>query len=342
MKSQVLILYTGGTIGMVHTDQGLAPASGLQERIEMAMGASLPDLPSFEVLELSPLIDSANITPSSWTKLVTTLATHWQDYDGFIILHGTDTMAYTTSALSFMLGACDKNVLVTGSQIPLGMNRSDATSNLQAALSLACSHPITDVSLVFDGKLMRGNRVQKVSSGRFKAFATPNDELLGEIAIDMQLHSERMLDKPQEANPQPLSERALTFKEGAVAVLTLHPSQPISMYRSLLDDENCQAIVLMTYGAGNVPDQNSAFLDFLSETLLRKKVVVNLTQCLHGGVSQGAYAAGSILSTMKVLSGYDMTLEAAFCKLHFLLAQGNDYQAILEKWDTNLCNEFTV
>ncbi|MEL0635810.1 asparaginase [Marinomonas sp. TI.3.20] len=342
MSSQVLILYTGGTIGMVQTEQGLAPASGLEARIKQAMGASLADLPSFDVIELNPLIDSANITPNNWTELVSTLATHWQDYEGFIILHGTDTMAYTTSALSFMLGACDKNVLVTGSQIPLGMNRSDATSNLQAALSLACSHPITDVSLVFDGKLMRGNRVQKVSSGRFKAFTTPNDELLGEIAIDMQLHFDRMLKKPPTADTLSMSEKALTFQEGAVAVLMLHPSQPISIYQSILNDDNCKAIVLMTYGAGNVPDKNTDFLDFLMQTSLRNKIVINLTQCMHGGVSQGAYAAGSILSERKVLSGYDMTLEAAFCKLHFLLAQGNSYNDIQEKWDTNICNEFSA
>lgn len=342
MSSQVLILYTGGTIGMVQTEQGLAPASGLQERIEQALGESRNELPSFDVIELNPLIDSANITPANWTKLVSTLAIHWQDYEGFIILHGTDTMAYTASALSFMLGACEKNVLMTGSQIPLGMNRSDATSNLQAALSLAADHSIPDVSLVFDGKLLRGNRVRKVSSSQFGAFATPNDDLLGEMAINTLLHANRMVQKEEQDLAINMEDKALVFHDGAVAVLTLHPSQPLSMYQSLLDDNNCRAIVLQTYGAGNVPDQNQPFLDFLTQTMLRKKVVVNLTQCLHGGVSQGAYAAGSILSTLKVLSGYDMTLEAAFCKLHFLIAQGYDYHAILENWHHNLCNEYTA
>lgn len=341
MSTEILILYTGGTIGMVNSEQGLTPASGLQERIELAMGASLESLPSFEVLELNPLIDSANITPANWTKLAHVLTTHWQDYQGFVILHGTDTMAYTASALSFMLGACSKNVLLTGSQIPIGMNRSDATANLQAALSLAANHRIADVSLVFDGKLMRGNRAQKVSSGRFEAFKTPNDDLLGELAIDMQLYPERMIKPVNHYLVEPIENAIISFREGAVAVLTLHPSQPISMYKSLLDDENCKAIVLMTYGAGNVPDQNEHFMSFLTEAMLRRKNVVNLTQCLHGGVSQGAYAAGSMLSSMKVLSGRDMTLEAAFCKLHFLLAKGESYYSIIDKWDTNLCGEFS-
>ncbi|SBS36863.1 L-asparaginase 1 [Marinomonas spartinae] len=342
MSSDILILYTGGTIGMVQSEQGLAPASGLQERIELAMGASLESLPSFEVLELNPLIDSANIAPTNWTKLVRVLATHWQDYQGFVVLHGTDTMAYTTSALSFMLGACTKNVLLTGSQIPIGMSRSDATANLQAALSLAANHKIPDVCLVFDGKLMRGNRVKKVSSGRFEAFQTPNDDLLGELAIEMQIYAKRMIKPVKQNTVEPIENAIIRFREGAVAVLTLHPSQPISMYQSLLDDENCQAIVMMTYGAGNVPDRNEQFMNFLTEAMLRKKNIVNLTQCLHGGVSQGTYAAGSMLSSMKVLSSYDMTLEAAFCKLHFLLAKGEDYYSIIEKWHNNLCGEFSI
>ncbi|MGO2234789.1 asparaginase [Marinomonas sp.] len=341
MSAKVLILYTGGTIGMIQTEQGLAPASGLQERIEMALGMSINTLPSFEVLEISPLIDSANITPKHWTKLVSILATHWQDYDGFVILHGTDTMAYTASALSFMLGACTKNIILTGSQIPLGMNRSDATSNLQAALSLAISHRIADVSLVFDGKLMRGNRIQKISSGRFEAFHTPNDDLLGELSIGMQLYPNRMIKSHDESTTTSLENNIVSYKTGAVGVITLHPSQPVAVYLSLLDDDNCQAIVLLTYGAGNVPDQNPAFLSFLTEAMLRKKNIVNLTQCLHGGVSQGAYAAGSILSSMNVLSGRDMTLEAAFCKLHWLIATGESYYGILEKWNTNYCGEFT-
>ncbi|RBP84340.1 asparaginase [Marinomonas rhizomae] len=342
MSAQVLILYTGGTIGMVQTEQGLAPASGLQERIEMALGASINTLPSFEVLEISPLIDSANITPKHWTKLVSILNVHWQDYDGFVILHGTDTMAYTASALSFMLGACAKNIILTGSQIPLGMSRSDATSNLQAALSLATTHRITDVSLVFDGKLMRGNRIQKISSGRFEAFHTPNDDLLGELAIGLQLYPNRMIKSDDETATILLEKHIACFKTGAVGVITLHPGQPATIYQSLLDDDDCKAIVLLTYGAGNVPDQNPAFLSFLTEAMLRKKNIVNLTQCLHGGVSQGAYAAGSILSSMNVLSGRDMTLEAAFCKLHWLIATGENYYGILEKWNTNYCGEFTL
>ncbi|AEF54458.1 asparaginase [Marinomonas posidonica] len=342
MSTEVLVLYTGGTIGMTQTAQGLAPASGLQGRIERALGDSLNSLPSFEVLEISPLIDSANITPAHWTKLVSILNVHWQDYDGFVILHGTDTMAYTASALSFMLGASPKNIILTGSQIPLGMNRSDATANLQAALSLAVLQPIPDVSLVFNGKLMRGNRIQKVSSGRFEAFHTPNNDLLGELAIHVQLYPERMSEWPSDLRVTNLDDKLVTFQSGAVAVVTLHPSQPISLYQSLLDDKDCHGIILMTYGAGNVPDQNPAFLSFLTEAMLRKKIVVNITQCLHGGVSQGTYATGSMLSSMNVLSGQDMTLEAAFCKLHWLIANGENYHSLLEKWSINYANEFTT
>lgn len=341
MSAQILIIYTGGTIGMVQTEKGLAPASGLQERIEKAMGESLVTLPSFEVLELSPLIDSANITPDHWTKLMHTLSTHWQEYEGFIILHGTDTMAYTASALSFMLGACRKNVLLTGSQIPLGMNRSDATDNLQAALSLATYHRITDVSLVFDGKLMRGNRIQKISSGRFDAFQTPNYDLLGELSINVQLYPKRMLPFVKNAHYNQFEKQMGCFNAGAVAVLIIHPSQPSTLYQSLLEDESCQAIILLTYGAGNIPDQMPSFLAFIAEAVNRKKNVVNLSQCLHGGVTQGAYATGSVLNALNVMSGKDMTLEAAFCKLHWLLAKGETYQGIQDKWSINYCGEFT-
>lgn len=341
MSKQVLIIYTGGTIGMVPTEQGLIPSSGLCERITTAMNSHLSTLPSFDVLEFDPLIDSANIHPSHWTQLSSTLSQQWDNYDGFIILHGTDTMSYSASALSFILGACNKNVLLTGSQIPIGMNGSDAISNLQAALSLVVACHIPDVSIVFNRKLIRGNRSQKISSTHLDAFGSPNDNILGTLDIGIQLYPERMLQHDNIHKGKVSKQATIHFNKGAVAVLMMHPDQSSNLYQHLVNNPQCRAIILMSYGAGNVPSNDPDFLTFLKGAIKHKKVVANISQCYRGGVSQGTYATGSILNQYQVLSSKDMTLEAAFCKLHYLIANGESYENIHKQWHINYANEFT-
>ncbi|MGI3129642.1 asparaginase [Halopseudomonas pachastrellae] len=340
MTAEVLMLYTGGTIGMVPGPKGLAPAPGLQQRIEQQLGSSLALLPDFDLLEIDPLIDSADLTPEHWQQLAALLAKHWERYRGFIILHGTDTMAYSAAALSFMLGASERNVLFTGAQVPLGLPRSDAVAHLQAALQLAAGPRIPNVSLVFNNRLLNGSRLRKVSSQLFPAFDTPNAAPLAELNIQPVLHTERLLGS-QIAGRHPREAAALTFQRGAVAMLCLHPSMPTALYDALLADNGCKAVVLQSFGAGNIPSRDAAFNAFIKRAAARDKVVVNVTQCLQGGISPGAYAASAGLQEQGVLSGGDMTPEAAFCKLHWLLAGGRDAAAVRRDWSLNLSDERT-
>ena len=341
MTAEVLILHTGGTIGMVPGPHGLAPAPGLRQRIEQQLGSSLQQLPGFDLLEIDPLIDSANITPAHWQQLAALLAENWERYRGFIILHGTDTMAYSAAALSFMLGASERNVLFTGSQVPLGLPRSDAVAHLQAALQLAAGPRLRNVSLVFNNRLLNGSRLRKVSSQQFHAFDTPNAAPLAELNIRPQLYTERLLGAAVTSR-HPREAAALQFQPGAVAMLCLHPSMPAALYDAILADSACKAVVLQSFGAGNVPSRDPAFDAFIKRAGARGKVVVNVTQCLQGGISPGTYAASAGLQDQGVLSGGDMTPEAAFCKLHWLLAGGRDAAAVARDWALNLSDERTI
>ena len=341
MTAEVLILHTGGTIGMVPGPHGLAPAPGLRQRIEQQLGSSLQQLPGFDLLEIDPLIDSANITPAHWQQLAALLAENWERYRGFIILHGTDTMAYSAAALSFMLGASERNVLFTGSQVPLGLPRSDAVAHLQAALQLAAGPRLRNVGLVFNNRLLNGSRLSKVSSQQFPAFDTPNAAPLAELNIRPQLHTARLLGE-ETASRHPREAAALDFQPGAVAMLSLHPSMPAALYDAILADNACKAVVLQSFGAGNIPSRDAAFNAFIKRAAARDKVIVNISQCLQGGISPGAYAASAGLQEQGVLNGGDMTPEAAFCKLHWLLASGRSAAAVRADWSLNLSDERTL
>ncbi len=337
MTSKLLILYTGGTIGMVQTDDGLAPSSGLQARIHDTLGESLDDLPEFDLIELNPLIDSSNITPSNWSQIYDALQQHWHEYAGFIVLHGTDTLAYTAGALSFMLGACDKNVIITGSQIPLGMGRSDANSNLESAMALAVEPSFGMVSVLFHHTLMQGSRVTKFSSHDFSAFQSFNAEPLAKLSIHKQFAGTAL-------NPSALqapTKRHYEFDNNGVGILVLHPGMFDYAYEGFLKNPECRAVIIQTYGAGNIADQNTGFVDFLSKMQQAQKPVINVTQCAHGGTAQGAYASGSLLCKLGILDGKDITLEAAFAKLHWLLAQSYSYEQIQQQWPQALIDEMT-
>lgn len=337
MIHKLLIIYTGGTIGMIQTEQGLAPSAGLQERIVDTLGESLLTLPEFDVIELSPLIDSSNIRPDNWSQIYDTLQTNWEKYAGFVVLHGTDTLAYTASALSFMLGVCNKNVIITGSQIPLGMSRSDASTNLEAAIALALEPSFGTATVLFHHTLMQGNRVTKFSSHDFSAFQSFNMEPLAKLSIHKQYSAQYT---PYESSHAPVP-RTYDYINESVAILTLHPSLPSYAYESFLHNEKCQAVILQTYGAGNIADQNESLVDFLAAMQAQKKIVINVTQCAHGGTAQGAYAAGSLLNKLAILDGKDITLEAAFTKIHWLLAHSYSYEQIQNSWPTAINGEFT-
>ena len=338
MKTRrVLVLHTGGTIGMEPSADGYRPMRGFAGRVREVLlrhaGGALPD---FDVIELDTPIDSANLRPASWRAMADALIAHWEAYDGFVVLHGTDTLAWSASALSFMLRGIDKPVIFTGSQIPLAQARSDALANLEAALLLAARFPVNEVGVFFGRQLLRGNRSSKLSSDAFDAFGSPNYPPLADVGIDVRLHAERLLPPTARNFVVPY------FADAAVSVLTLCPGVSGRMLDALIDERATRGLILRSYGAGNAPDTDGGLMAALERAVARGVVVLNITQCTSGSVVQGAYATGAALSRIGVVPGGDMMLEAAFAKLHFLLATERDDAQVCATAATPLCGELTV
>ena len=337
MKKRVYIAYTGGTIGMTQTPEGYAPAPGyLAEQI-----AAMPELnsdlmPEVDIHEYDPLLDSADMTPEDWGKIVGDIAAHYEQYDGFIVLHGTDTMAYTSSALPFMLQGLRKPVVLTGSQIPLCEIRNDARANLITAMMIAANYAIPEVCLCFGQHLLRGCRSVKVSAGGFDAFASPNLSPLGEIGVDIRINWELVLPPP--ARDSVLHVQALS--QVSVGALRLWPGISAQVVCNLLQPP-LKGLVLEAYGVGNGPTNNHEFLAALQAASDRGVVIVDCTQCLKGTVNLEGYATGSALARAGVISGFDMTAEAALAKLVYLFSQDWTVGEIKRLMQTNLRGELT-
>lgn len=335
MTARILVLYTGGTFGMVPSARGYVPAADLDTRIRAALGPRTRALPEYDLLELTPPIDSANLLPHDWTRMAAALAAHWQDYDGFVLVHGTDTMAYTAAALSFMLRGLDKPVILTGAQIPLGQLRSDAADNLITALLLASRPEINEVCICFNGRLLRGNRARKVRACALDAFDSPNFPWLGEAGISVKLRHDLLLPAGEPAFVVP------GFCNDAVVMIQAWPGMTAAVLAAMLSQPGTGGVVLQGYGVGNMPVTDDALLQVLADAVQDGKTVVNVSQCLSGMVCQGTYATGARLERIGVLPGLDLTPEAAFAKLHLLQALGMTpaqvRQAMTESW----CGECT-
>jgi L-asparaginase len=338
MKKRVFIAYTGGTIGMRRTPNGYAPAQGyLQEQMGQMPELWHDDMPEFVVYEFDPLLDSSNMTPSNWLMVARAIYENYASYDGFVVLHGTDTMAYTSSALPFFLQGLRKPVIVTGSQIPLCEVRNDARQNLIASLIIAAYSDIPEVCLCFGTYLFRGCRAVKVYSDGLDAFASPNYPPLAEIGTDITIFPER-INRPDAGDPTHLQIAPLHMQ--AVGVLRLFPGISAEVVRNMLRPP-LKGLVLETYGAGNAPDDNPEFLAAISQAVARGVVVVNCTQCIRGSVHAGAYETGSALSRAGVISGHDMTVEAALAKLFFLLSTEASTEDVKRRMEENLCGELS-
>lgn len=336
MKARVLILHTGGTIGMCASPDGYRPLAGFGAVLERELRApAAAQLPAFDVVEHGQLIDSANLRPTHWSAIANDLIGRWDDYDGFVVLHGTDTMAWTASALSFMLRGADKPVILTGAQIPLGEPRSDAAQNLHSALMLAAGGAIREVCVYFNHRLLRGNRSRKLKSTAFDAFDSPNWPPLAEVGIAVDIHRERLLSTTARDFKVP------TYDPEAVAVLPIYPGISARVVGAMLDSPAVRGLILRSYGVGNAPDADPRLMDTLARAVARGVVVLNTTQCVSGAVEQGAYATGAALNRIGVVPGADLTLEAAFAKLHFLLATEPDVAAVRERLGQNLCGELS-
>uniref|UniRef100_A0A7S1KPH8 asparaginase n=1 Tax=Percolomonas cosmopolitus TaxID=63605 RepID=A0A7S1KPH8_9EUKA len=349
---RILILYTGGTIGMQQLSNGsYAPKAGFL--VENLMGMyqfqapnkpvrTMPVTksgiePTYDIIEYYPLLDSVNMTYSEWNKIAKDIQRFYNDYDAFVILHGTDTMAYTASALSFLLQNLSKTVVLTGSQIPLSQTRSDATDNLVGAMTIAIELNIPEVCIYFNGKLMRGNRCTKSNATGLNAFSSPKHPNLGRLGIDLDVKWSSIRPQPADS----LVVHQMTSHGVGVACLQLFPGMTDKLLRKFLEPP-LTGLVLLTYGAGNAPDSRQEFVDALKEATDRGVVIVNCTQCQKGSVSQDTYAVGVALTNAGVISGGDMTPEAALTKLLFLQSLGISATAVKKKMQVDMRGERTV
>lgn len=337
MKKRVYVIYTGGTIGMRPTPDGYAPAPGSLQEIMKGM-SELRDsaMPEVTINEYEPLIDSSNMTPAEWMKIARDIAGHYDDYDGFVVLHGTDTMAYTASALPFILDGLGKPVVVTGSQIPLAEPRSDGRDNLVSSLLTAASFDIPEVCLYFGRSLLRGNRSVKVSTHGLTPFVSPNFPPLGTFGVDIDIRWD-LVRRDQKRGRLNVRE----VRSAVLSVVRLIPGMSSQVLRNVLAAP-VQGVVLQAYGVGNGPDRNTEFLDTLAEATARGVVIVDCSQCLTGRVELDTYTAGAALARSGVIGGSDLTAEAAIAKLTYLFSRGYSPEQIRDEMQRDLVGEMTI
>lgn len=337
MKSKLLLLHVGGTIGMAPSNRGFSPRPGfLRAQLEQTPEIHHPEMPKFQLIETDPLLDSSNMTPSDWLPIAETIQNNYDDFDGFVILHGTDTMAFTASALPLMLRGLRKPVILTGSQIPLCQIRNDARENLITAMLIAGNYRVPEVCVYFNGKLFRGCRTTKVSAHRFDAFDSPNYPLLGVAGTSIEIN-ESALWHSSEPN-QPLQVQRLTTPN--IGTLRLFPGITAPVVEHFLD-QPLEGLVLEAFGSGNLPSNNRPLLELLRRAYDRGVVVVAVTQCGHGRVSFAGYETGQAMAEVGVLCGHDMTVEAALTKLFYLHSLNLPKSEIRQKIGENLVGELT-
>ena len=335
MKKKICLLHTGGTIGMIRGEQGYLPKAGYLESvlstIEDLKNEAMPD---FDFFEMDPLLDSSDMAVGDWNRIGYELASRYKDYDGFVVLHGTDTMAYTASALSFMLENLSKPVILTGSQIPLCEVRSDGRDNLVTSLLIAQDSKYAEVCLYFGGRLLRGNRSTKMSADGLLAFDSPNCPRLAEAGIEIRYLPAAKIPKPQ-------GELSLCHLENVpIGVLKVFPGISFPIFDKLMT-EKLRGIVLETFGAGNIPAEGNALLPIIRRAFEAGSLICVSSQCPQGTVSLGTYKTSSPLKEAGAVSGFDMTTEACVAKLYYLFSKGYDKDEIKRLMEENLRGELT-
>lgn len=334
----IFIIYTGGTIGMVKD-----PETGSFVPFDFELIArNLPDIARLNykltVHSFEPIIDSSNMNPSIWVEMAQIIKTNYANYDGFVILHGSDTMAFSASMLSFMLEGLQKPVIFSGSQLPIGEIRSDARENMMTALEIASAKEngksiIQEVCILFDNKLFRGNRSFKYNSAKFEAFRSPNYPVLAEAGIHIKYNYEALLDNTNKAFT------LHTHLDNHVGVLKLFPGINKVTIEGILNS-NVRSIVMETFGSGNTMT-DEWFLNLLAEAIKNGKNILDISQCKVGSVELGRYETSQGLKAIGVLNGYDMTFETAVTKLMYLQGEFNDQESVAYWIEKDIRGELT-
>lgn len=341
-KSSLLLIYTGGTIGMKLDEQ----AQALKPFDFTQILEEVPELRKFtckiDSCTFDPLIDSSDVEPSLWLSLAALIEEKYDDYDGFVILHGTDTMAYSASALSFMIENLTKPVIFTGSQLPIGVPRTDGKENLISSVEIASAKDtdghalVPEVCICFDNMLMRGNRTTKTNSNNFRAFESPNMPPLAEAGINIK-YNNTVIIKPEDWNRKPSFHKKLDTR---VSILKIHPGITEQVARNILCGTETRAVIIETYGSGNAPSKEW-FLSMIKKAADMGKILLNITQCLSGGVNMDIYATGKGLKHAGVCSGYDSTTESALAKLFCLMGEKEDNITVKSLLERNLRGEIS-
>ena len=332
------MIATGGTIASKEGDLGLTPAVTGEE-----LAASVPgikDICHLEILQLMN-IDSTNMRPRQWLMIRDAIMENYNNYDGFVVLHGTDTMSFTASALSFMLENLSKPVILTGSQLPIGMLRTDGKENLITAIEIAAAkengQPIVpEVCIFFENDLMRGNRTSKINADHFNAFRSYNYPVLAHAGIYIKYDDRQIYHS---VSRKPLKPHYLLDRN--VAILKLFPGISPLVIESILNIPGIKGIVMETFGSGNAPSQEW-FLNMLKDAVDRGIVIVNITQCSAGSVEMHRYETGHKLLEAGVISGFDSTTESAVAKLMFLFGHGLSPEEVKEHMNCSLIGEISI
>ncbi len=339
---KVLLIYTGGTIGM-----GCNPRTKALEPLDFKY--LVESMPEFQYLQTTidtyhfdPPVDSSDMTPQMWAELVRIITRNYYMYDGFVILHGTDTMAFTASALSFMLENLTKPVILTGSQLPINQLRTDGKENLVTSIELASAHHpdgramVPEVCIYFGGQLLRGNRSTKQSADGFNAFASFNYPVLCHAGVNFVYHEHHILTPDYTMGLKPH-----TAMDPNVIVLSLFPGIQECFLRHVFEAPELRAVVMRTFGSGNAP-QSPWLIRLLREASNRGVTIVNISQCVSGAVEMNRYDTGLQLKDAGVVSGYDSTVESAVTKLMCLQARFDDHQTIREYMNRSISGEISI
>ncbi|MDR1718717.1 MAG: asparaginase [Dysgonamonadaceae bacterium] len=340
-NAAVLLIYTGGTIGMIEN-----PETGALHSFDFShLKQYVPELKRFhfkiDTIQFDPPIDSSDMDLEGWSKLVRIIQKSYESYDGFVILHGTDTMAYSASALSFMLKNLNKPVVLTGSQLPIGKIRTDGKENLITALEIAVDKDpdgkaiVPEVCVFFQTYLMRGNRTTKVNVENFRAFNSYNYPILAKAGLRIR-YDRNLINRASE-----LPTEFYSRFDPNVMILKIFPGMSIEIVRSIFGNPNLKGVVLETFGAGNFPDRKD-FLEIIRAAVKRNIIIVNVTQCSSGSVEMNRYRSGLILANTGILSGHDMTTEAAVTKMMFLLGQKLSVEEVKSRMTQSIIGELTI